>query len=46
MARPDGSYLCNGKLVKPPQQSIHPRVRNGVTVFPKVNTAKAKKGSK
>jgi hypothetical protein len=44
--RPDrekGSFYCYGMAVQPPQTSIHPRVRNGRTVFPKSNTAKPKK---
>ncbi len=46
VARPtDGSFYCFGKKVMPPQQSIHPRVRNGRTVFPKSNTAKPKRAN-
>lgn len=36
-----GEFRCFGKVVCPPQTSIHPRVVNGKTRWPKVNTAKA-----
>lgn len=38
-----GEFICYGKVVKPPQQSIHPRVVNGRTVHKKVNTMKGKR---
>jgi hypothetical protein len=44
VANPDGSFPLFGKRIMPPQTSIHPRVRKGRTVYPKVNTAKAPKG--
>lgn len=37
------TFKCFGKTVSPPQVSIHPRVVNGRTVHPKVNTCKAKR---
>lgn len=36
-----GEFRMYGRVVSPPQISIHPRVRNGRTAHPKVNTAKA-----
>ena len=42
MANADGSFKCFGKTIMPPQVSIHPRVVNGRTVHPKVNTCKGK----
>lgn len=36
-----GEFRCFDKVVSPPQTSIHPRVVNGETRYPKVNTAKA-----
>lgn len=36
-----GEFRCWGQVVAPPQTSIHPRVVNGKTRHPKVNTAKA-----
>jgi hypothetical protein len=39
-----GEFRCWGKVVSPPQTSIHPRVVNGKTRYPKVNTAKAPRG--
>lgn len=39
-------FYMYGKLVTPPQVSIHPRVVNGKTSYPKVNTAKAPKVKK
>lgn len=41
-AKPGEYFFQFGKKVVPPQTSIHPRVRNGRTVFKKVNTKKAK----
>lgn len=41
--REKGSFYCYGKAVQPPQVSIHPRVKNGRTVYPKVNTSKPKR---
>jgi hypothetical protein len=35
----NGGFYCFGKLVMPPQTSIHPRVVGGVTRHPKVNTS-------
>lgn len=35
-----GEFYCFGRIVSPPQTSIHPRVYNGRTVSPKSNTAK------
>ena len=42
--QPDGSFFMFGQNVKPPQTSIHPRVRNGRTVYPKSNTCKPRRG--
>jgi hypothetical protein len=36
-----GEFRCHGRIVSPPQTSIHPRVVKGRTVHAKVNTAKA-----
>ena len=36
-----GEFRVFGHIVSPPQTSIHPRVVNGRTKHPKVNTAKA-----
>jgi hypothetical protein len=41
----EGEFMCYGRVVAPPQRSIHPRVVRGVTVHPKVNTAKAKRNA-
>lgn len=34
-----GEFYCFGRKVSPPQQGIHPRVRNARAAFAKVNTS-------
>jgi hypothetical protein len=43
---PGSHFYLFGQKVTPPQQSIHPRVRNGRTAYPKSNTCKAKRNGK
>lgn len=39
-AVPGSHFYAFGQKVTPPQSSIHPRVVNGRTAHPKVNTSK------
>lgn len=39
-------FKVYGKKVTPPQVSIHPRVVDGRTRYPKVNTCKPPRGDK
>lgn len=34
-----GEFYCHGRIVSPPQTSIHPRVHRGRATHPKVNTS-------
>lgn len=41
-----GTFRCYGRMISPPQSSIHPRVSNGRTRYTKVNTSKARRTPK